>query len=475
MKTIISKFVMAFVMVAIAVGSFAPAVFAAAPERKKSGNTIVDVALAENAKSGEFSILIAALKAADPLVLRQLSGRGQYTVFAPTDAAFGSLLDELGLTAEELLGNKKLVTNVLIYHVAYGRLNAKKVLASSQIRMADGRSLSQSGGVLTDEAGRTANIIATNIKASNGFIHVIDRVVLPKQPASGNTIVDIAIAENANSGEFDILIAALKAADPIVLQMLSGWGQFTVFAPTDAAFESLLGELGMTAEELLANKKLVTSVLLYHVAYGILDASKVIASSQIQMTDGRFLSQNNGVLTDEQGRTSNIIATDIRGVNGIIHVIDRVVLPANPASANTIVDIVLAENAKSGEFDILIAALKAADPLALQILSGVGQFTVFAPTDAAFEDLLGELGMTAEELLGNRDLLNKVLAYHVAPGFLDSSKVIASSEIPMSNGGILYQSGGVLTDAKGRTSNIVTVDIKASNGYIHVIDRVVLP
>ena len=475
MKTVFSKFVMALMIVALTLGTFAPVAFAASPDRAKTSNTIVDVVLAENAKSGEFDILIAALQAADPLILRQLGSRAQATVFAPTDAAFESLLAELGMSADELLGNKKLVTNVLVYHIAYGRLNAKKVLASSQIRMADGRFLSQSGGVLTDESGRTANIVQTNIKASNGLIHVIDRVVLPKQPASGNTIIDIAIAENANSGEFDILIAALKAADPIVLQMLSGWGQFTVFAPTDAAFESLLSELGMTADELLGNKKLVTSVLLYHVTYGILDASKVIAASEIQMTDGRFLSQNGGVLTDEQSRASNIIATDIRAVNGIIHIIDRVVLPANPASANTIVDIVLAENAKSGEFDILIAALQAADPVILQILGGVGQFTVFAPTDAAFESLLAELGLTADELLGNRDLLNQVLAYHVAPGFLDSSKVIASSQIKMSDGGILYQNGGILTDANGRTSNIVQVDIKASNGYIHVIDRVVLP
>lgn len=475
MKTVISKVVMALLIVVIAVGAFAPAASAAAPDRKKKGATIVDVAVAENAKSGEFSILIAALKAADPIVLRTLSGKGQFTVFAPTDAAFASLLDELDLTAEQLLSNKKLVTNVLIYHVALGNLNSRKVLASSQIKMADGRSLSQSGGVLTDENGRTANIVAVDIKASNGFIHVIDKVVLPGNPASGNTIVDIALAENAKSGEFSILIAALKAADPLVLQTLKGWGQFTVFAPTDAAFASLLDELGMTAEELLANKELVTNVLLYHVAYGSLNSSKVLASSQIQMADGRSLSQSAGVLTDENGRTANIIAVDIHAINGYIHVIDRVVLPKNAASANTIVDIALAENAKSGEFSILIAALKAADPIVLQTLSRKGQFTVFAPTDAAFLALLDELGMTAEELLANKELVTKVLAYHVALGFLDSSKVLASSSLKMSDGGTLSQSGGVLTDANNRTANIVAVDIKASNGYIHVIDRVVLP
>jgi uncharacterized surface protein with fasciclin (FAS1) repeats len=158
----------------VAFGSFAPAA-QAAPQR----NTIVDVALAENARSGEFSILIAALQAADPAVLRTLSGKGQFTVFAPTDAAFVSLLDELGVTADELLSNQALVTQVLLYHVARGNRPSAAVLNSERIRTLQKGVLFQSGGVLTDARGRTANIIAVDIKASNGVIHVIDRVVLP--------------------------------------------------------------------------------------------------------------------------------------------------------------------------------------------------------------------------------------------------------------------------------------------------------
>jgi len=179
MKSVISKFVMVFVVVAVALSAFAPSAFAAAPDKKKMGNTIVDVALAANAQSGEFSILIAALQAADPAVINTLSGKGQFTVFAPTDAAFISLLDELGLTAGELLGNKALVTQVLLYHVARGNRDSADVLASSRIRTMNRGFLFQSGGVLTDANGRTSNIIATDIKASNGVIHVIDRVVLP--------------------------------------------------------------------------------------------------------------------------------------------------------------------------------------------------------------------------------------------------------------------------------------------------------
>lgn len=168
------KFVLVLLIAVFTFGSLAPAA-QAAPQR----NTIVDVALAENARSGEFSILIAALQAADPAVLRTLSGKGQFTVFAPTDAAFASLLGELGMTADELLDNQALVTQVLLYHVAKGNRDSAEVLASKRIRTLQGGFLLQKGGVLTDARGRTSNIVAVDIQASNGVIHVIDRVVLP--------------------------------------------------------------------------------------------------------------------------------------------------------------------------------------------------------------------------------------------------------------------------------------------------------
>jgi uncharacterized surface protein with fasciclin (FAS1) repeats len=160
----------------LAIGIIAAPVVAAPP----TDNSIVDVALAENAKSGEFSILIAALKAADPSIIKALDSKGQYTVFAPTDAAFVSLLDELGLTADEVLSNEALLNKVLTYHVARGERFAEDVLDSSRIRTLNRGFVFQMGGVLTDANGRDANIIATDIDASNGVIHVIDRVILPK-------------------------------------------------------------------------------------------------------------------------------------------------------------------------------------------------------------------------------------------------------------------------------------------------------
>jgi uncharacterized surface protein with fasciclin (FAS1) repeats len=176
MKNIsVTKILYALLIAVFAFGAVAAPKAQAAPK----GNTIVDVTLAANAQTGEFSILIAALQAADPSVIQTLSGKGQFTVFAPTDAAFVSLLNELGVSASDLLSNKALVTQVLLYHIARGNRDSAEVLASSRIRTLNGGFLFQKGGVLTDANGRTSNIIATDIKASNGVIHVIDRVVLP--------------------------------------------------------------------------------------------------------------------------------------------------------------------------------------------------------------------------------------------------------------------------------------------------------
>lgn len=328
------KFVSALLIAIFAFSAFA----APSAQAAQAGSTIVDVALAANAESGEFSILIAALQAANPEIIRKLSNsEKEYTVFAPTDAAFGALLDELGLTAEQLLSDRKLVSRVLRYHIARGTLDSAQVLASERIRTLQGGRLFQGGGVLTDANGRTANIVATDIQASNGVIHVIDRVVLPKpKPVTvEESLVDVALAANAETGEFSILIAALQAANPSIINRLSKTGEFTVFAPTDEAFLALLDELGLTAEQLLSDKELVSRVLRYHIVRDRLDSDEVLTSERIRTWQGGRLFQSDGVLTDMNGRTANIIDVDIMASNGVIHVIDRVVLPnMNPDADN---------------------------------------------------------------------------------------------------------------------------------------------
>ena len=324
------RFVYAVLIAAFAFSAFATPSAQAAQET----GTIVDVALAANAATGEFSILIAALQAANPDILQKLSSDREYTVFAPTDAAFTALLAELGVTAEQLLSDKMMLSRVLRYHIARGELEAAEVLASDRIRTLQGGRLWQAGGVLTDANGRTANIVQTDIQASNGVIHVIDNVVLPKPKPTNveGSIVDLALQVNADTGEFSILIAALQAANPNIMRRLSQTGEYTVFAPTDAAFLDLLDELGVTAEELLSNKALVSRVLRYHIVRDGLDSTEVLASERIRTWQGGRLWQEGGVLTDANGRTANIIDVDIQASNGIIHVIDAVVLPKmNPS------------------------------------------------------------------------------------------------------------------------------------------------
>jgi uncharacterized surface protein with fasciclin (FAS1) repeats len=154
---------------------FAAAFMAPVAEAGPKGPTIVDVALEVNAQTGEFDTLIAAVLAADPAVLATLSGNGQHTVFAPTDAAFAAIgYDEnnIGSLPDEVL------TEILLYHVANGRRDAGDVTSSSQIRMLNKQftqiTVNNSGAFINN-----AQIVATDVPAANGIIHVIDGVLLP--------------------------------------------------------------------------------------------------------------------------------------------------------------------------------------------------------------------------------------------------------------------------------------------------------
>jgi uncharacterized surface protein with fasciclin (FAS1) repeats len=135
-------------------------------------------------------------------------------------------------------------------------------------------------------------------------------------------------SEGPFAGEFDTLIAAVLAADPAVFDYLTANGQRTVFAPTDGAFAAL----GITPDNVGSlDQGFLTDVLLYHVAHGRRYAEDVVSSDRIRMLDGGFLRQSGGVLTDNLGRESDIIVTDVEAANGVIHAINAVVLPYAPA------------------------------------------------------------------------------------------------------------------------------------------------
>lgn len=270
----------------------------------------------------QFSILAEAVAAAD--LDATLNGAGPFTVFAPTNAAFASLLGELGVTKEQLLADKALLTAVLTYHVLPAEVPKAAVPLGKAITTAQGgifKVEAGTGGALTIQDGRNrvAQIVATDVEARNGVVHVIDKVILP----ANRSIVETAIA----TSDFSILVDAVVAAD--LAGALSGPGPFTVFAPTNAAFAALLNELGVTKDELLANKALLTSVLKYHVVPGrVLKADVPVGAAIATLETGKtFTVDSSLAITDTAGRRANIVATDVFASNGVIHVIDRVILP----------------------------------------------------------------------------------------------------------------------------------------------------
>jgi uncharacterized surface protein with fasciclin (FAS1) repeats len=269
----------------------------------------------------DLSILVEAVVAAD--LAGTLSAPGPYTVFAPTNAAFAALLTELGVTKAQLLADKPLLTAVLQYHVLGARVAKAQIPLGKAITPLAGGffKIDQSGAdfIITDGRNRTSKIIATDIAASNALVHVVDKVILP----ANKNIVQTAQA----LPDFSILVEAVVAAD--LAATLSGPGPFTVFAPTNAAFAALLTELGVSKAALLANKPLLTAVLTYHVLGARVLKADVVPGAQPNTVQGENFSISAAlVITDKRARTSNIVATDVLTSNGVIHVIDRVILPA---------------------------------------------------------------------------------------------------------------------------------------------------
>lgn len=277
------------------------------------------VQVAQN--DSRFSVLVEAVQAAG--LADTLSAPGPLTVFAPTNDAFAALLTELGVTKDQLLSNKPLLTAVLKYHVVAGSVTSAQVPLGKAITPSAGGffKVDKVGAdlVIRDGRNRSSKIVLADIAASNGVIHAIDKVLLP----ADKNIVQTAAA----NPDFSILVEAVTAAG--LADTLSAPGPFTVFAPTNAAFASLLSELGLTKEQLLANKALLTKVLTYHVLPALVLKADVPVNTPIKTVEGETFEVSSALaITDRRGRKANITATDVFTSNGVIHVIDKVILPA---------------------------------------------------------------------------------------------------------------------------------------------------
>jgi uncharacterized surface protein with fasciclin (FAS1) repeats len=268
---------------------------------------IVDTAVA----AGSFKTLAAALKAAD--LVDALKGKGPFTVFAPTDAAFAKL--PAG-TLERLLDpkNKAELQAILTYHVVPGSVAAADVVKLQSAATLNGQRIdiaTSDAGVLVDRA----KVVQTDIRCSNGIVHVIDTVILP----STKDLVATAV----EAGKFTTLAAALEAAG--LVEALQGKGPFTVFAPTDAAFAKLPAG---TLDNLLKpeNKDQLAAILKFHVVAGRVYSDAAAQGATVATLQGQSLTTrgSDGKVTVNGAA---VLSADIDSTNGVIHVIDTVLLP----------------------------------------------------------------------------------------------------------------------------------------------------
>ena len=267
---------------------------------------------------------------------------------------------------------------------------------------------------------------------------------------------------------FSILVEAVNAAG--LAETLAGPGPLTVFAPTNDAFAALLTELGVTKDALLADKALLTAVLTYHVLPAKVERAAVPLGKAVTTVQGGIFKVDSVgsslVITDGRNRNATITATDLSAGNGVVHVIDKVILPA---------DKTLVQTAQAlPQFSIHVEAVVAAG--LVDALSGAGPFTVFAPTNDAFAALLAELGVSKDALLADKALLTQVLTYHVVPARVLKAQVPVGTPITSLQGDSFTIDATLsITDQAGRTASIFATDVLASNGVIHVIDKVILP
>ena len=395
--------------------------------------------------TGIHNSLVNAVLQAE--LLLTLEGPGPFTLFAPTDQAFVEA--GIDLAALDTPQGKATLQDILLYHVVSEEIPAMNVTECMTSVTANGQPVAfslQNGAMIND-----ANITMTDVIASNGYIHVIDKVLTPTD--NPNDIPRTAQC----TGIHDNLVAGVIQAE--LLETLQGPGPFTIFAPTDQAFADAGIDLG--ALDNPAGKQTLSDILLYHVVSGEVPSSNVTECMTATAVNGQTLSftVGNGVMVNG----ANVTLADVGTSNGIIHVIDKVLSPTDTPN-----DIPRTAQC-TGIHDSLVSAVVQAE--LLETLQGTGPFTLFAPTDQAFAD--AGIDLASLDNPAGKETLTDILLYHVVSGNVPSTALSDCMTAPAVNGQILsfnLGSGVMVNDA-----NVTLADVGTSNGVIHVIDKVLMP
>jgi len=422
--------------------------------------TITELAAA----SPDLTILVEALTKAN--LAETLDQPGDFTVFAPTNAAFTAFLAQNNIPSLNDVP-VDVLTQILLNHVVVGE-KASTSLSTGYVSTLATQNSGLNLSMFVDTTNGVklngiSNVSIPDIDATNGIIHIVDAVIgLP-------TIVDQALANPA----FSSLVAALSAADGNLVSVLSGQGNFTVLAPDNNAFTSFLNgtPLANVPTDALAN------ILLNHVIGSEITSSDLIGlgsgyTNTLATGPGNknlslYFNTSNGVTFNG---ISSVAAADVVTTNGIIHAIDKVI------DIPTVVTFALADP----NFSTLVTALTTLTPATdfASILSDdQALFTVFAPVNSAF-DALGTIP--------GEDVLTQVLLHHVigdlnvtsgdlTPNGQTSAPTLEGDNLTISLPGTGNNIAN-MTDGSGNSDiGIIAVDVQAGNGVIHVINKVAIP
>ena len=400
------------------------------------------------AASPDHTSLTAAIDAAG--LAATLSGPGEFTVFAPTDAAFDAALAELGVTLGDLAADVPALTDILLYHVVDGIVLSSELMngmTPTPLNDANTIKVTVTGG--SEVFVNQAEVTGADNETGNGVVHVTDGVILATE-----TVVDVALSTGVHTS----LVAAVTAAE-LLPALTNPFAELTVFAPTDDAFTAALAELGVTLGDLAADIPALQAILTYHVVDGTVLSSDLTngmtptplnAANTIKVTVG-----GSGVFVNQ----AQVTGPDNSTGNGVVHVTDGVIL-----ATETVVDVALS----TGVHTSLVAAVIAAELLPA-LTNPFAELTVFAPTDDAFTAALTELGVTLGDLAADIPALQAILTYHVVDGTVLSSDLTNGAVPTLSGEEVIVN---IDMGAMINSSNVTGADNETGNGVVHVIDAV---
>ena len=407
------------------------------------GETVADIAIDNN-----FSTLVTAVVTAE-LLPALTDPFATLTVFAPDNTAFDDLATALGVTLNDILALPNL-QDILLYHVLGTEVDAASVTNGGIVP-----ALSPTNTLKTTVTGtgdvfvNQARVVLTDLTADNGLVHTMDAVVLPNE-----TVADIAIDNN-----FSTLVTAVATAE-LLPAVTDPFATLTVFAPDNAAFDDLAAELGVTLNDILALPNL-QDILLYHVLGTEVDAASVTNGGIVPA-----LSATNTLKTTVTGtgdvfvNQAQVVLTDLTADNGLVHTMDAVVLPNE-----TVVDAAIDNN-----FTTLTTAVVTAELLPA-LTDPFAEYTVFAPSDQAFDDFVADAGITLNDLLALPNLAD-ILLYHTLDSEVLSTGLTAGNVTTMEGSDVVVNlTGGVfINDAE-----VTLADVDVDNGVVHAINKVLDP